>query len=83
LIHLAPRVIFTAATPGQEGGADHINEQPHEYWIAKFAHRGYQLLSDVTTEWRDRWNSAGISGFYVRNVMVFEKSERTHSALAS
>lgn len=35
-------VFFTAATPGQ-GGTDHVNEQPHEYWIEKFRRRGLTL----------------------------------------
>ncbi len=39
LVVLAATVILTAATPGQ-GGAGHINEQHHQYWIdkAKEAH---------------------------------------------
>jgi 2-polyprenyl-3-methyl-5-hydroxy-6-metoxy-1,4-benzoquinol methylase len=35
-------VIFTGATPGQ-GGTYHFNEQPHEYWLKKFAARGYKV----------------------------------------
>ncbi len=33
---LAPRIVFSAAPPGQ-GGVGHINEQPPEYWHAIFA----------------------------------------------
>ncbi len=36
-------VLFSAATPGQ-GGENHINEQPCEYWRAKFAARGFELF---------------------------------------
>ena len=32
-------LIFSAATPGQ-GGHDHINEQPIEYWLERFARFG-------------------------------------------
>src|SRR5690349_4524884 len=32
-------LVFTAATPGQ-GGLDHVNEQPHEYWIQKLTRSG-------------------------------------------
>lgn len=41
-------IFWSAATPGQTG-YNHVNEQPHEYWIEKFAHRGYKhrLLSDL------------------------------------
>lgn len=35
-------VLFTAATPGQ-GGNDHVNEQPLEYWISKFQARGFEV----------------------------------------
>lgn len=35
-------VLFTAAVPGQ-GGTNHYNEQPHEYWLAKFAAKGYRI----------------------------------------
>ena len=41
-------IFWSAATPGQ-GGYHHVNEQPHEYWIEKFAAHGYKhrLLADV------------------------------------
>jgi hypothetical protein len=34
------RIFFTAATPGQ-GGIDHVNEQPPEYWHELFALHGW------------------------------------------
>lgn len=40
LTGLSNRVLFTAALPGQ-GGNDHINEQPHEYWIKLFRKKGF------------------------------------------
>lgn len=41
-------VFWSAATPGQTG-YHHVNEQPHEYWIEKFAQRGYtaRILKDM------------------------------------
>jgi hypothetical protein len=33
-------VIMSGATPGQ-GGYHHVNEQPREYWIDKFAEYGF------------------------------------------
>lgn len=39
-INHSDRVIWSAATPGQ-GGYNHVNEQPHQYWIDKFATHGY------------------------------------------
>ena len=77
LVHLAPRVIFTAATPGQGGGADHVNEQPHEYWIAKFAERGYPLRQPLSEQWRRDWHQRNVAGFYAKNVMIFERASIT------
>jgi len=63
-------VIFTAAIPGQ-GGNDHVNEQPHEYWVEKFAKRGFAYLSDRSLAWRDEWERQGVAWWYSRNLMVF------------
>ena len=38
-----PLVLFSSATPGQ-GGENHINEQPWQYWREKFAARGYEVF---------------------------------------
>ena len=35
-------IFFTAAPPGQ-GGHDHVNEQPMDYWADRFAERGFAL----------------------------------------
>lgn len=35
-------VFFSAAQPGQ-GGTGHINEQPRDWWLAKFHERGFDL----------------------------------------
>jgi SAM-dependent methyltransferase len=37
----APRVLFSAAVPGQ-GGEHHVNEQGYEYWRALFAEQGFE-----------------------------------------
>ena len=41
-------IFWSAASPGQ-GGYNHVNEQPNEYWIEKFKQRGYgyKLLKDI------------------------------------
>ena len=36
-------VMFSAAIPHQ-GGVHHVNEQPYDYWRAKFAARGYAVF---------------------------------------
>jgi SAM-dependent methyltransferase len=45
-------IVFTGATPGQ-GGTYHFNEQPHEYWLEKFAARNYKPfpMQDVFRAW--------------------------------
>jgi hypothetical protein len=73
LASLSPTIIFSAAVPGQGGGADHVNEQPNEYWIEKFQQAGF--LHDRTRDlaWRSRWRNGNASSFYADNVMVFER----------
>lgn len=44
-------IFFTAATVGQ-GGLDHINEQPHEYWISRFQGHGLRLDPILTEAMR-------------------------------
>lgn len=41
-------IFFSAATKGQ-GGYHHVNEQPHQYWIDKFAAQGYthRMLDEI------------------------------------
>jgi SAM-dependent methyltransferase len=39
-------VLFSAAVPGQ-GGEHHINEQPLEYWRAKFRDHGYLAIDYI------------------------------------
>jgi SAM-dependent methyltransferase len=71
LCKLAKRyVIVTAATPGQ-GGTDHVNEQPYDYWIKKFGCCGAVFLEDLTRQMRNDWNAAGVEASRARNVMVF------------
>jgi hypothetical protein len=46
-------VLFSAAVPHQ-GGEHHVNEQPPEYWRAKFAARGYSAFDFVRPGLRDK-----------------------------
>lgn len=66
-------IFFTAATPGQ-GGNDHINEQPHEYWIGKFMALGYALDQKTTAMARLALTSAcpGMHWFG-KNTLVFRE----------
>jgi SAM-dependent methyltransferase len=72
LCHLAPAIVFTAATPGQ-GGWAHLNEQPHEFWIAKFRDRGFELVQEVSERWRHQWKRSNVAWFYHTNVMILHR----------
>jgi len=66
-------VVFTAATPGQGGGVDHVNEQPHNYWIQKFCIRGYIHEKRLSEMWRLKWAKQSVEACYHKNIMVFRK----------
>jgi SAM-dependent methyltransferase len=62
---------FTAATPGQ-GGHHHVNEQPHEYWIAKFEQRGLRLELETTRALRQEFSERlNTIWWFTRNAMLF------------
>jgi SAM-dependent methyltransferase len=73
LVTCAPTVVFTAAPPGQ-GGTDHVNEQPPEYWIEKFAGHGFALRPTLVDEWRTEWSRVGVIACYWQNLMVFSRT---------
>lgn len=60
-------VLFSAAPPGQ-GGEQHINEQPYEYWRALFAEQGYEPFDFV----RPRIEShPEVAPWYRYNVLLY------------
>ena len=70
---VSPVVIFTAARPGQ-GGAGHLNEQPAEYWIARFRERGFEHLAEPSALWRESWRVSGrVESWYYENLMIFRR----------
>jgi hypothetical protein len=73
LCKTANTVLITAAPPGQ-GGTDHVNEQPNEYWIAKFESRGFQYLRETSLRMRQEWEAGGVVDFYYRNLLGFRHS---------
>jgi SAM-dependent methyltransferase len=80
LASLGSVIVFTAATPGQ-GGHDHINEQPHEYWFQKFGRRGFRHNDELSDRWRREWQASGqVQDWYYRNIMVLERSGGGQSA---
>ena len=72
LCQSSDHVVFTAATPGQ-GGQDHINEQPREYWLEKFDAREFTVQDDLTETWRQKWRAGNVTHWYWKNLMVLKK----------
>lgn len=74
LVELAPRIVFTAAHPGQ-GGYGHVNEQPREYWIRRFESAGTAYRPEVASAVAAAFVAHGVSAPWLTdNVMVFEAS---------
>jgi hypothetical protein len=78
-------IFFTAAEPGQ-GGTDHINEQPHEYWIEKLNQKGFVLLKNETkgiqkylqVQWKQ---SVERPSYLIWNSMIFRRATKNDSNL--
>jgi SAM-dependent methyltransferase len=71
----SPLVIMSAATVGQ-GGKDHVNEQPHEYWIEKMQRRGFDYDKEISHQVRGEWAGRDVAPWYVNNTMIFRRSGR-------
>ena len=70
-VALGGTLLFSAATPGQ-GGAGHLNEQPHDYWRGMLTARGLAEDEVLTAELRREW--AAISSrawWYPKNLIAF------------
>ena len=70
LVGLSDKILFSAAINGQTG-ANHINEQPHQYWIDKFAARGYSCKLELRDMLRD---NAHVCWWYRQNIMVLVRN---------
>ena len=68
----SPVVIMSAATVGQ-GGLDHVNEQPHEYWIAKMKGQGFEYDAQTSYQVRAEWAEKEVASWYVNNTMIFKR----------
>lgn len=60
-------VYFSAAVPGQ-GGEFHVNEQPLEYWRAKFFARGYRCYDPIRQPIRD---NESVEPWYRYNSLLY------------
>lgn len=71
LTDLAPRVLFSAAIPGQ-GGVHHVNERWPRYWAGLFSDRGYEVHDII----RPRiWNDERIPRCYRQNILFFSSRD--------
>ena len=71
LVAHAPVVVFSAAPPGQ-GGENHVNERPYEYWRDCFAERGYALFDFLRPRIRSR---TSVEHWYRFNMLVFARED--------
>lgn len=67
LTELSDYILFSAAPPFQ-GGSNHINEQPIDYWREKFECQGYISLDFIRPY---IWNDQRIGAWYRQNVIFF------------
>ena len=64
-------VLFSAAAVGQ-GGHDHINEQPYEYWRDKFLAHDYVLIDYLREALK---GNRAVESWYRYNTLVFVKRD--------
>ena len=72
LVSLADFVLFSASPPLQ-GGTNHVNEQPIEYWSELFGRSGYVGIDCLRPY---IWNDARILPWYRQNTILFVKNSR-------
>jgi len=68
-------VLFAAAPPGQ-GGEQHINEQPYDYWRAFFEELGYEAFDFVRPQITSRRD---VAPWYRYNTLLYVKREAIES----
>jgi SAM-dependent methyltransferase len=71
--HARRFVLFSAAVPGQ-GGENHVNEQPYDFWRRRFAEHGFSAYDFV----RPRITADNrISFWYRYNIILFVRNDDT------
>ncbi len=75
LCAIADNVVMTAAEPARTyiGDHTHLNEQPKEYWIAKFADKGFKYSKDILAQFISEWRKHDVSPWFLQHLMVFRK----------
>jgi SAM-dependent methyltransferase len=73
IVEHADTVLFSAAIPFQ-GGQNHCNEQPIDYWEKKFHHYGYKFY-DVIRPFV--WENKNVDWWYAQNSFIVSKLDFT------
>ncbi len=60
-------ILFSAAIPGQ-GGTNHVNEQPPQYWAKKFANYGFDQFDVIRPL---IWQEDDIAWWYKQNTFLY------------
>jgi len=71
VLHSTGIVLFSAAPPGQ-GGEHHINEQPFEYWRAKFREHGFFAYDYLRPSIAD---DLSVSFWYRFNILLYVRED--------
>ena len=77
ICNLSDLVIFSAAIPNQ-GGQNHINEQPPMFWIQKFELKGYKAYDVIRPVF---WNNVDVDWWYKQNIFIFSKNKDINQKL--
>jgi len=73
LVSSSSTIFFTAAPPGQ-GGIDHCNEKPPNWWIKKFRKVGFELDKQCTNRLKKEMRKIlGIDTHYIDNLLIFKE----------
>ena len=64
-------ILFSAALPGQ-GGTNHINEQPPEFWQKKFMKFNYTQLDIIRPI---IWDEPAVAWWYKQNIFLYVHAE--------
>lgn len=75
LVRHSRMVLFSAAIPGQ-GGENHINEQPYEFWRALFRRHGYAAFDFVRPAIK---SFSEVEAWYRHNVMLYVAEEQVQA----
>ena len=71
--HTSDTVVFSSAQVGQ-GGTDHINEQPFEFWDALFKQEGFEEALKDTAALRHSFQERNVVHWLTNNARVYRKA---------